>query len=84
MDEINDTTTSDQLRGTNCTEGSDANTGDEWDQMKIVAIVIPIVILLVTAVIVAIYCVKKKADKTEKANQEINERLPVIRAQGQG
>ena len=83
MNEINDPTSSDQLCGTNCTAGLDFDdsTGDEWDQLKIVAIVIPIVILLLTIVIFAIYCFKKKADKAEKANQEINDRLPVIGAQ---
>ena len=83
MSEINDSTSSDHLCGTNCTAGLDFDdsTGDEWDQLKIVAIVIPIVILLLTAVIVAIYCFKKKADKAEQANKEINDRLPVIWAQ---
>ena len=84
MSEINDPTSSGHLCGTNCTAGLDFDdsTGDEWDQLKIVAIVIPIVILMLTTVIVAIYCFKKKADKAEKANQEINDRLPVIGAPG--
>jgi len=78
MSEVNDLTSSEQLCGTNCTAGLDFDdsTGDEWDQLKIVAIVIPIVILMLTTVIVAIYCFKKKADKAEKANQEIIDRLP--------
>ena len=60
MSEINDPTSNDQLSGTNCTAGLDFDdsTGDEWDQLKIVAIVIPIVILLLTIVICAICCFK--------------------------
>ena len=43
---------------------------------RVVALVIPIVILLLTTAIFAIYCFKKKADKAEEANKEINDRLP--------
>ena len=48
---------------------------------RVVALVIPIVILLLTTAIFAIYCFKKKADKAEEKNKEINDRLPVIGAQ---
>ena len=85
MSEVNDPTSSDQLCETNCTAGLDFDdsTGDEWDQLKIVAIVIPIVILLLTGIVIfAIYCFKKKADKAEQANKQINDRLPVIGVQG--
>ena len=48
---------------------------------RVVALVIPIVILLLTTAIFAIYCFKKKADKAEEANKEINDRLPQIGVQ---
>ena len=43
---------------------------------RVVALVVPIVILLLIAAIFPIYCFKKKADKAEEANQEIQDRLP--------
>ena len=43
---------------------------------RVVALVIPIVILLLTAAIFSIYCFKKKADKAKEANREIQDRLP--------
>lgn len=45
---------------------------------NIAALVIPVVILLLGTAIFAIYCFKKKADKAEKADKELKERLPVI------
>ena len=48
---------------------------------KVVALVIPVVILLLTTAIFAIYCFKKKADKAEEQNEEINKRLPDFGAQ---
>ena len=48
---------------------------------SVVALVIPIVILLLTTAIFAIYCFKKKADKAEEQNEEINKRLPDFGAQ---
>ena len=47
----------------------------------VAALVIPIVILLLGTAIFAIYCFKKKADKAEEANKEINDRLPVMNQQ---
>ena len=44
---------------------------------RVVALVIPIVILLLTTAIFAIYCFKKKADKAEKAQEELDDRLRV-------
>ena len=44
---------------------------------RVVALVIPIVILLLTTAIFAIYCFKKKADKAEEANEEIFRRTNV-------
>ena len=38
-------------------------------------------ILLLGTAIFAIYCFKKKADKAEEANKEINDRLPVMNQQ---
>ena len=43
---------------------------------RVVALVIPIVVLLLTTAIFAIYCFKKKADKAHEQNLEINKRLP--------
>ena len=45
---------------------------------KVVALVIPIVILLLTTAVFAIYCFKKKADDADEQNQAINDLLPVI------
>ena len=45
---------------------------------RVVALVIPIVIMLLTTAIFSIYCFKKKADKAEKANEQINDRMPQI------
>ena len=57
-----------------------ARTGQECEIVasKVVALVIPIVILLLTTAVFAIYCFKKKADNAEKQNQAINYHLPVI------
>ena len=43
---------------------------------RVVALVIPIVILLLTTAIFAIYCFKKKGDEAKKKTDEINDRLP--------
>ena len=48
---------------------------------RVVALVIPIVILLLTTAIFSIYCFKKKADRAEERSKEINDRLPQIGVQ---
>ena len=45
---------------------------------RVVALVIPIVILLLTTAIFAIYCFRKKAQRAEAENQFINDVLPVF------
>ena len=45
---------------------------------RVVALVIPIVILLLTTAIFAIYCFKKKADKAQEATEEIAKRRPIF------
>ena len=45
---------------------------------RVVALVIPIVILLLTTAIFAIYCFKKKADKAHEATEEMKRRLPTF------
>ena len=45
---------------------------------RVVALVIPIVILLLTTAIFAIYCFRKKARRAEAENQFINDVLPVF------
>ena len=40
------------------------------------ALVIPIVILLLTTAIFAIYCFKKRADRAEETNRQLVDRLP--------
>ena len=48
---------------------------------NVAALVIPVAILLLGTAIFAIHCFKKKADKAEEANKEINDRLPQIGVQ---
>ena len=48
---------------------------------NVAALVIPVAILLLGTAIFAIHCFKKKADKAEEANKEINRRLPVFGGQ---
>ena len=48
---------------------------------RVVALVIPIVILLLTTAIFALYCFKKKADRAYERSNEINDRLPQIGVQ---
>ena len=54
------------------------NKGKKCDVVasRVVALVIPIVILLLTTAIFSIYCFKKKADKAEQATRETNDRMP--------
>ena len=40
------------------------------------ALVIPVVILLLTTAIFAIYCFKKRADRAEETNRQLVDRLP--------
>ena len=47
---------------------------------RVVALVIPIVILLLTTAIFAIYCFKKRADRAEETNKELVDRLPDFNA----
>ena len=45
---------------------------------RVVALVIPIVILLLTTAIFSIYCFKKKAERAERSKEEICNRLPQL------